>query len=515
MAQENNHYARLGIPIDATPEEVRRAYREAARRLHPDANSDPHATELFLMVQESYEVLSDPEKRAAYDATLPPDFSVPPPITLGTLYSRATLPRIGEPQLIYALLEFLAHPDPETKLSPPLNIGLVLDVSTSMQGPFLDTVKNTAIELIHQLKPGDSLSLVTFSDRAEVLLPAGTNLDSNEAEIRIRMLQTGGGTEIFKGLMAGFAEVQRLLRKDYVNHILLLTDGRTYGDEVGCMRIAQEAANLGIGISTFGIGNKWNDVFLDSLASCTGGSSMLISKPKDITQFLRDKFSGLIGSYADRVSFNFTTGPGVDLRYAFRLRPEVSVLETQSPVQMGRVPVESSTQVLLEFYVQSAPAHIGQAILAEGHLTFDVPSRFIPTYTMRLRLDRPTSSDPIPEAPPPTIVKAMSKLTLYRMQEKVQQDLDTGNISAATRRLQYLATHLFSKGERDLASEVMGEAVHIQQNHQFSEAGWKRIKYGTRGLLLPEPQHVLTPPGTQPQRLRLDGKGEGDRDRLS
>jgi Ca-activated chloride channel family protein len=265
------------------------------------------------------------------------------------------------------------------------------------------------------------------------------------------------------------------------------------------MQVAQEAANLGIGISTFGIGSKWNDSFLDNLASCTGGSSMFVSKPGDITQFLNEKFSGLIASYADRVSFNFETGPGVELRYAFRLRPEVSVLETLPPVQLGRVPVESNAQVLLEFFVQPVPAHTGHVILADGHLTFDIPSRFIPTYTTRLRLDRSASSDPFPEPPPSAIVKAMSKLTLYRMQEKVQQDLDTGNIGAATRRLQYLATHLFTKGERELASKVMGEAVHIQQNHRFSEEGWKHIKYGTRGLLLPEPQSGLAPPNIHPK----------------
>jgi Ca-activated chloride channel family protein len=273
---------------------------------------------------------------------------------------------------------------------------------------------------------------------------------------------------------------------------------------------------MGIGISTIGIGNKWNDIFLDSLASCTGGSSVFVSTPNDITKFLMDKFSGLIASFADRVTFNFDTGPGVTLRYAFRLQPEVSVLETKSPIQLGRVPLDSDLKVLMEFQIQSVPVVNGQMMLAEGHLTFDIPSRFIPTYTTRIRLDRPTSKDPIPEAPPSAIIQAMSKLTLYRMQEKVKQDIDTGNIDAATRRLRHLATHLFSKGERELASTVMGEAAHIQQNHKFSEEGWKHIKYGSRALLLPEPpQQTSKRAVTKPQGLSLNGKPEGKRDRLS
>ena len=55
----DNYYARLGIPLDATPEEVRSAYYKAARQLHPDTNEDPTSTELFLQIQEAYENLSD------------------------------------------------------------------------------------------------------------------------------------------------------------------------------------------------------------------------------------------------------------------------------------------------------------------------------------------------------------------------------------------------------------------------------------------------------------------------
>jgi Ca-activated chloride channel family protein len=110
----------------------------------------------------------------------------------------------------------------------------------------------------------------------------------------------------------------------------------------------------------------------------------------------------------------------------------------------------------------------------------------------------------------------MSRLILYRIQEKVSQDLATGNVAAATRRMQYLATHLFSQGERELASTVMGEAAHIQQNHQFSEEGWKRIKYGTRALLLAEPASSSTQlTATEPGGFRVNGSQEGSLDRLS
>jgi DnaJ-class molecular chaperone len=62
-------YDILGIERDASQTEVKRAFRKLARELHPDVNDhDPEAEEKFKEAAEAYEVLSDPERRRAYDA---------------------------------------------------------------------------------------------------------------------------------------------------------------------------------------------------------------------------------------------------------------------------------------------------------------------------------------------------------------------------------------------------------------------------------------------------------------
>ncbi len=65
---DKDYYAILGVSKDATTEEIRKAFQQKARKLHPDVNKAPDAEEKFKEVSEAYAVLSDAEKRQRYDA---------------------------------------------------------------------------------------------------------------------------------------------------------------------------------------------------------------------------------------------------------------------------------------------------------------------------------------------------------------------------------------------------------------------------------------------------------------
>ena len=68
MAKKRDYYEVLGVAREASEDEMKRSYRKLAVKFHPDKNpNDPHAEEKFKELGEAYDVLIDPDKRAAYD----------------------------------------------------------------------------------------------------------------------------------------------------------------------------------------------------------------------------------------------------------------------------------------------------------------------------------------------------------------------------------------------------------------------------------------------------------------
>jgi len=481
-----NLYSLLGIPPSASADDIKLAYRGAARRFHPDVNKDPAASEEFKYITEAHGILSDPGQRARYDESLKQQ-GAPSLLVMRSLLSRQRVPALAEPQVIYALIDIRPGLAAQNLPAPPVNLSLVIDRSTSMQGERLDQVKHAVSQLIDDLRENDSLSVTTFSDKAEVIFTAqqGTQDHRTLAKARVSTIYAAGGTEILQGLKRGLMELYPTIKPSAVNHLMLLTDGQTYGDEGDCMLLAALANVDGVTISGLGIGDEWNDKFLDELTTATGGGTAFINAPEKVSEFMREKVRSLGAAYGERLKLRVILDQEVKLLEVFKVSPEPMPIALEETLRLGILPREQTVTVLLKLLLPPLPE--GARPIARLALYGDLLA--LGRRGERATHDLAVNVQAKPEyAPPPAaLVEALNKLSHHQLQERAFQQAASGDIKSATRTLSVLGTRLLASGQPELARMAITEARRLEGNHAVSEDAKKRIKYGTRALVMPTP----------------------------
>jgi VWFA-related protein len=186
----------------------------------------------------------------------------------------------------------------------PLQVALVIDVSSSMQGQPLSDAKSAAARFIDRLAPGDQVALVAFSDSVD---PAVDNLnpkrelgfsqDLAPVYDHIEALQSGGATELYNAT----AKALRMTTALPAGHraVLLLSDGvndpAARGDPEEPIRLAKEAH---VPVFVIGLGNQVDEAYLRRLAHETGGmfrsaptSSELARLFSDMATLLKTRYT--------------------------------------------------------------------------------------------------------------------------------------------------------------------------------------------------------------------------------
>lgn len=478
MDKEFEYYAILGVTPQATPDEIQAAFNTLRSKI-PQDQQDKLSNPEYARLITAYEVLSNPDRRATYDSLLAETKA----FNLVKLQVKASRDRIAvsdTEQVVYLLVDVL--PPAQEAKQRPLNLSLVLDRSTSMQGGRLSHVKMAVELIVNKLTRADVLSIVSFSDRAEVVVPSAKVENPTAVVGQLRSVQASGGTEIFHGLQAGWQELRKADLAKYTNHLILLTDGRTYGDADQCLDLARRMAGQNIGISAFGLGTEWNDQFLDELVSPSGGQSNFVESPNEIVEHLQKRIQGLGTIYAQNITFKTNLHKKVAIKYGFKLEPFAQPLALDDEtLQLGNLEGRTAVSVLLELAVaaQSVETRINLPI----EITVDVPGPHLREQSFKHNYCLYVLSEVPKEMPPDDIVEAVRVMNMYRMNEKVWQEVEAGRLDVAATRMHHLSTRLLESGETALAQQAQQEMDRIANAGTMSLEGRKKLKYGTRALI--------------------------------
>jgi hypothetical protein len=264
---------------------------------------------------------------------------------------------------LYAAVAVRGRP-PTTTLAP-LNVALVLDRSGSMAGDPFRNMVGAAETFVNQLRDGDRVSVIAFSDGVyEAVPPLVIDPNTRGAAIAsIRGLRDGGGTNFSGGLLAGLFEVFSSFQYWQVNQVILFSDGQpnigiTSASDLA--RIAERAAEHGVSVTTIGFGMDHDELLMQGIADASGGYYYYVDKPGDFAQIFQREAGAILRSAARGTQVAFTLPPTAQLEDVIGY--DYIVANGTVWVRLGSVPHGEERYVVFKMR-PTGPGHIPMDIV--------------------------------------------------------------------------------------------------------------------------------------------------------
>jgi Ca-activated chloride channel family protein len=252
----------------------------------------------------------------------------------------------------------------------PLNISLVIDRSGSMEGAPLEYAKRACAYVVDLLEPNDILSVITFEDGADVIMPARRVVNKDLVKDYINRIYTGNTTNLYEGLITACQQVASVKSENTLNRVLLLTDGEpTAGTKDFSSIVGQVAEQKGRGITVtaLGFGPDYNEELMAGIARRSGGNYYYIARPELIPEVFRKELDTLMRITARNLRLRMHLPRGVQVRQVYGQQPVYG----PRTAEVTLIDVERETGLSSLWELEISPRPAGTYRIARAELLYD------------------------------------------------------------------------------------------------------------------------------------------------
>jgi len=348
----------------------------------------------------------------------------------------------------------------------PMNLCLVIDRSGSMEGPPLDYVKQACCYVVDLLGPNDVLSIVTFEEMVDVLMPPQRVTNKQPIKDGIMRLMPGNTTNLYDGLSLGLQQVLQVNEPGRATRMVVLSDGDpTVGikDFPSLVNHAGEIKSKGVTITFLGFGQDYNEELLAGMAKRAGGNYYYIARPELIPEVFRTELEKLMTVVARNLKLSLRLSRWVTLRSQHSQTPG----DREMDIQLTDLERGATIEQVFDFEFQNHP--LGHYRVAAGKLTYDdcttgKTEAIDIDFIMEFTADSLRYSEPIN----PRVAQASQLAAASRVVEKTIMGLKTMQLSpqAAVADLQKTQALLISQGRTAEAQEVTMALQAIQSGNK-------------------------------------------------
>jgi Ca-activated chloride channel family protein len=220
-------------------------------------------------------------------------------------------------QQLNLLIKLTAPQGQKEQKRRPLNLGVVIDRSGSMQGEKLEYAKQAVKLLVSHLAENDLLSIVLFDTEVETLLEPSAVKDKDGIKSAVDQIVSGSSTNLSGGWLKGIELLERTKDEQRLNRLLILTDGQANVGITGMPELValghNAAHKAGIVTTTLGFGEGFNEDLLTAIAKESRGRFYFIETPDAAPEVFREELEGLMTLVAQNVAITLTLAPPVAL----------------------------------------------------------------------------------------------------------------------------------------------------------------------------------------------------------